>query len=94
MSVERTCGAFIVIWTTTPWTIPGNRALAYNNEIDYVAINIDQVSENSIAQENQIIIVSEILLEDICSHCGITKYDVKAKLKGYELKGSSQNNLG
>ena len=81
-------GNFIVIWTTTPWTIPGNRALAYNNEIDYVAININQVSENSIAQENQIIIVSEILLEDICSQCGITEYDVKAKLKGYELKGS------
>ena len=81
-------GNFIVIWTTTPWTIPGNRALAYNNEINYVAIIINQVLEDSIAQENQIIIVSEILLEDICSQCGITKYDVKAKLKGYELKGS------
>ena len=81
-------GNFIVIWTTTPWTIPGNRALAYNNEINYVAIIINQVLEDSIAQENQIIIVSEILLEDICSQCGIIEYDVKAELKGYELKGS------
>ncbi len=81
-------GNFIVIWTTTPWTIPGNRALAYNNEIDYVAVIINQVSKNSIAQENQIIIVSKILLEDICSQCGVTEYDVKAELKGYELKGS------
>ena len=28
-------GASVVIWTTTPWTIPANRALAYNHEIEY-----------------------------------------------------------
>ena len=26
---------FIVIWTTTPWTIPGNRAIAFSPEISY-----------------------------------------------------------
>ena len=28
-------GASVVIWTTTPWTIPGNRAIAYGPDIDY-----------------------------------------------------------
>src|SRR5690606_23798487 len=28
-------GASIVIWTTTPWTIPGNRAISYNHKIQY-----------------------------------------------------------
>ena len=30
----------VVIWTTTPWTIPANRALAYNQALDYVLIQI------------------------------------------------------
>jgi isoleucyl-tRNA synthetase len=29
-------GAYAVIWTTTPWTIPVNQALAYGPEVDYV----------------------------------------------------------
>ncbi|MFB2565523.1 isoleucine--tRNA ligase [Rhizobium sp. IMFF44] len=28
-------GAFVVIWTTTPWTIPGNRAIAYSSRVSY-----------------------------------------------------------
>ena len=87
-TIESLIGNYIIIWTTTPWTMPGNRALAYGKDIDYVAVTINQVSETSIAHEGQTIIVSEILLEDICSQCGISEYEVKTKLKGYELKGS------
>ena len=32
---ELSCTRFIVIWTTTPWTIPGNRAIAFSPEISY-----------------------------------------------------------
>ncbi len=32
---------FVVIWTTTPWTIPANLAIAYSDDIDYVIANID-----------------------------------------------------
>ena len=31
--------ARVVIWTTTPWTIPGNRAIAYSEKLDYVLIS-------------------------------------------------------
>ncbi|MCW6534523.1 isoleucine--tRNA ligase [Sphingomonas lycopersici] len=34
-------GAHAVIWTTTPWTIPVNQALAYGAEIDYVALDLN-----------------------------------------------------
>ena len=34
-------GAAIVIWTTTPWTMPGNRALAYGPDIDYALVEVD-----------------------------------------------------
>src|SRR5262249_52811825 len=34
-SADTLVGAFLVIWTTTPWTIPGNRAIAYGDKIAY-----------------------------------------------------------
>ena len=37
-------GASAVIWTTTPWTIPGNRAIAYGEAIDYVLLQVDAVA--------------------------------------------------
>ena len=59
-------GSNIVIWTTTPWTIPGNRALAYGKDIDYSLITIDEVVENSLAQINdKLIIDSKIELNEI-----------------------------
>ena len=38
--------ASIVIWTTTPWTIPGNRAVAYNPDIAYAAYRVEALEEN------------------------------------------------
>ncbi|HET9018057.1 MAG TPA: class I tRNA ligase family protein, partial [Acetobacteraceae bacterium] len=37
-------GASVVIWTTTPWTIPGNRAIACGEDIDYAVVRVDQVA--------------------------------------------------
>ena len=34
-------GASIVIWTTTPWTLPGNRGIAYHQDLEYCLIEID-----------------------------------------------------
>ena len=36
-------GASVVIWTTTPWTMPGNRAVAAGPEIDYALVRVDGV---------------------------------------------------
>ena len=38
-------GSSVVIWTTTPWTIPGNRALAYGPEIAYALVEVEAVAE-------------------------------------------------
>ncbi len=36
-------GASVVIWTTTPWTLPANRAIAFNPEVDYAMFRVDAV---------------------------------------------------
>jgi isoleucyl-tRNA synthetase len=38
--IEALKGAYAVIWTTTPWTIPVNQALAYGPEVDYVVVEL------------------------------------------------------
>lgn len=51
------CDAFCVIWTTTPWTIPANRAIAYSTKIQYVLVEIDHqklvVAKNMLSQLSQ-----------------------------------------
>ena len=42
--IEELVGAHAVIWTTTPWTIPVNQALAYGPEIEYALIGVANFS--------------------------------------------------
>jgi isoleucyl-tRNA synthetase len=76
----------IVIWTTTPWTIPGNRGLAVGAEIDYVLIDVTGVAEGSLARAGKLI-VAEALLEDFTKKIGITDHEVLRRFKGAELEG-------
>ena len=59
----------IVIWTTTPWTIPGNRALAYGKDLDYALISIDEIAENSLVKTTDKLILAKELLEKINQNC-------------------------
>jgi isoleucyl-tRNA synthetase len=40
-------GASVVIWTTTPWTLPGNRAIAFGAGMDYLLIEITHAAEDA-----------------------------------------------
>ena len=51
----------IVIWTTTPWTIPANKALAFNSDIEYAVLEIDQLEHF----KNKRIVVAKDLIESI-----------------------------
>jgi len=46
---------YILSWTTTPWTLPGNVALAVGNDIDYVKVKV----------ENEVYILAKPLLENV-----------------------------
>ena len=76
--------ANIIIWTTTPWTIPANKALAYNQSIEYSLVEIN-VLENF--KEKKIIVASN-LLKSIMQSCKIKKYEVIKKFSGSEFSGT------
>ncbi|HTH99002.1 MAG TPA: class I tRNA ligase family protein, partial [Stellaceae bacterium] len=81
-------GVSAVIWTTTPWTMPGNRAIAYGPEIDYVVMQVTQVGEGSLAKPGEKILVAEALAESVAASTGIQAWTKAASLKGTELAGA------
>ena len=75
----------IVIWTTTPWTIPGNRALAYGKELDYSLIVAEELEEDSLVKKNDKLIFASELVESVIKEIGIKKFSTKKKFKGDNL---------
>ena len=65
-------GASAVIWTTTPWTIPGNRAIAYGEAIDYVLLQVDAVAEGSKVAPGAKLILAKELRAAFAEATGIT----------------------
>ena len=77
--------AEIIIWTTTPWTIPANKALAYNKNLDYSIIEINSSPESF---SNKKIAIASKLLEGTLKECGIEKYKLIQKIKGKDFEGT------
>ena len=74
----------IIIWTTTPWTIPANKALAFNSSIEYALVEIDEL-ENF--KEKKIIVATN-LLDSIIKSCNIEKFKVLKTFNGLEFTGT------
>jgi isoleucyl-tRNA synthetase len=80
-------GASVVIWTTTPWTMPGNRALAYGAGIEYALVQIEQVAEASLSQPGERVLVALKLLPDYVRDAGITLHHIVHVYPGSALEG-------
>ncbi|MBU8543438.1 MULTISPECIES: isoleucine--tRNA ligase [Roseomonadaceae] len=85
---EDLVGASVVIWTTTPWTIPGNRAVAYGPEIDYALVHVEGVAEGSALVSGEFLLVALPLLPQFEKDAGLGAHSVKRLLKGAELEGA------
>ncbi len=81
-------GAAIVIWTTTPWTIPGNRAIAVGAGLDYVRLTVRAVDEKSRVRVGDELVMSEVLRQTACTEMGIEEHEVTAQFKGSAVTGT------
>ena len=77
----------VIIWTTTPWTIPANKALAYNESLEYLLIEIKDDGDF----KDKKIILAEALLDSVIKDCGIKEFVNLKKFKGKDLKGTICN---
>ena len=74
--------AKIVIWTTTPWTIPGNRAISFSHKISYGLYRVTDAPENNWAKVGDTYILADKLAESVFKAAKVTAFerleDVKA----------------
>jgi len=71
--------AAIVIWTTTPWTIPANTAITIGAEFDYALVQVEGDAKKYI--------VAKELVAELAAKFGWERYKVLATYKGTELEG-------
>ena len=83
-NVDKLLNTEIIIWTTTPWTIPANRALAYNENLKYAIINIEDQTDFKDRQ----IVVAEDLLKSILENCNIKKFKKILSFPGKDFEGT------
>ncbi len=67
----------IVIWTTTPWTLPANLAIALNPGLNYQLVDIG----------DEAIVLAEGRRDEVSEGCDIDEFEVLAEFKGHELVG-------
>lgn len=72
--------AAMVIWTTTPWTLPGNRAIAFHTDFTYVVVKNNQTAQSYVFAKD--------LLETVTQALGFTDYEVITELQGQNLEGT------
>ncbi len=77
--------ASVVIWTTTPWTIPGNRAVAYSPRVAYGLYEVGEAQNDFGPRPGEKLIFADALAEDAAS---------KAKLELKRLRDVSAEELG
>jgi isoleucyl-tRNA synthetase len=73
-----------VIWTTTPWTLPANRAIAVNPELDYIVINIGKEQ----------LLIAESRLQGLIKalHLDESSTNIVARINGASLEGATYRN--
>ena len=62
----------IVIWTTTPWTLPANQAIAIHPEIEYAFVRVG----------DEVLVMAEKLVEDVAKSCDLKDPEILARKKG------------
>src|SRR2546426_1013332 len=79
--VARKPNESLLIWTTTPWTLPANLAIAVHPEFQYAKVQVPH------GKKSEYIWVMESAVPDIMARGGITKYSVVETKKGRDLVG-------
>lgn len=66
----------VVIWTTTPWTLPSNQAVSLNSDLDYVVLQVG----------SERLLIAEALVESVAKRAGFDTYKVVGQCLGASLE--------
>ncbi|MBX3518024.1 MAG: isoleucine--tRNA ligase [Rhodospirillales bacterium] len=80
--------ASVVIWTTTPWTIPGNRAIAYGDDVPYGVFEVTDPGACAAAVAGTRLVVAEALAARLQAEARIGAWSCLGTLPGSALAGT------
>lgn len=90
-SIENGTGdlaeARVVIWTTTPWTIPSNKAVAYGPKISYGLYRVDATEEESWTNPGDLYVFADTLAEDCLQKSRVTEFTRVRDVAANEFDG-------
>ncbi|SJZ61882.1 Isoleucyl-tRNA synthetase [Pilibacter termitis] len=66
----------MVIWTTTPWTLPANLGISVNPDFDYAVVKVD----------NRKFVIAQVMLEKVANEIGWTEFEIVQTLKGLDME--------
>ncbi len=88
-SDDDIAGASVVIWTTTPWTIPGNRAVAFSSRIAYGLYRVTVAPENNWAKAGDLLILADKLAEEVMKAAKVEAFEKVRGVAGDELSAAT-----
>src|SRR4051812_35650699 len=72
----------LLIWTTTPWTLPANLAVAAKDDVDYAVVRYTRDGKS------RVVVLAADLVERVFAKAGITQFERVRTMKGSELEGA------
>lgn len=85
-NLEILKNAYAVIWTTTPWTLPGNRAIAYGSDYTYEIIEVLKGTE--LIPNGYKLLIAKDLVTEVVNALQIEDYGIVGEVKGSDLEGT------
>ncbi|UWP98903.1 isoleucine--tRNA ligase [Aliiroseovarius crassostreae] len=79
--------ARVVIWTTTPWTIPSNKAVAYNDKVAYGLYRVDATEEESWTKPGDLYLFADTLAADALGKSRVTEFTRVRDVAASEFAG-------
>ncbi len=78
-------GASVVIWTTTPWTLPGNRAISFSAKIGYGLYKVTDAPADNWAKTGDLLILADKLAADVFKQARVTSFEKVHSINNDEL---------
>ncbi|MDY7025564.1 MAG: isoleucine--tRNA ligase [Pseudomonadota bacterium] len=75
----------LVIWTTTPWTLPANQAVSLNAELEYALVSVD------LGQGTEAVVIANDMVDAVMQRYGVESYSVLGTASGQTLEHAKLN---
>ncbi len=79
--------AYVVIWTTTPWTIPGNRAISFSKKISYGIYEVTEAADDNWLKTGEKLILADKLAEEVFKQARVASYNKLESISSDDLAG-------